>query len=503
MRRHPTVPDDCKVFTPPSLAEAMAGVLPNRIGDRWLEPCAGGGVFLSSLIRQGVAACQITAVELDHHDGMTQRCGSYLPGVDFLNWSLNTPDRFDRVIGNPPYLSLHRVPADVRSAAFRVQRPVGGFVPPKANCWYAFVCASLRLLRPGGGLCFVLPSGWEYADYAADLRMRLPELFAHVEVVRSDASFFTGVLDGNVILIADGYGRPGTAQTRSEHRSLPEVIAHLNALKSRTVVAPLQKEEVPNVLLTRPQIRFGDLARVRIGAVTGDTGYFLFTESERVEIGLALEDVRPVLTRARHLKGACVTRDDWTRLAREGERVWLFWPQSHPGRPRKALIDYLEAGRAAECHLREKVRVRTPWYRTRIPPPADGFISGMTPSGPWIALNRMRGLSATNTLYTVHFADRLSLQMKAAWALALMCSSTASQHRAIGRRYSDGLLKFEPKDVMALNIPTPVTWGTESLSVYQFVANELILGETEMARAAAQAYVCSGKVPSRTLPRHT
>jgi hypothetical protein len=495
MKRNLSVPDDCKVFTPPSLADAMAGVLPNRIGDRWLEPCAGGGVFLSSLIRQGIAACQITAVELDHHDGMTQHCGSYLSGVDFLDWSLNTPDRFDRVIGNPPYLSLHRVPARVRDAALRIQRPVEGFVPPKANCWYAFVCASLRLLRPGGGLCFVLPSGWEYADYAADLRMRLPELFGRVEVVRSEASFFPGVLDGNVILIADGFGRTGTAQTRSEHRSLRDVIAHLNASKSPIAVTPPQEAEVSNVLHDRPLIRFGDIARVRIGAVTGDAGYFLFTESERVEARLTLADVRPVLTRARHLKAASVTRDDWDRLAREGERIWLFWPQSQPGRPRKALIEYLEAGRAADCHLREKVRVRTPWYRTRIPPPADGFISGMTPTGPWIVLNRMRELSATNTLYTVHFAESLSLQKKAAWALALMCSSTANQHRAIGRRYSDGLLKFEPKDVMALNIPTPVTWGSESLSVYRFVVNELILGNTTLARAAAQAYVCSGTVP--------
>src|ERR1700688_230360 len=134
MIRHSNVPADCKVFTPPSLADAMAGVLSNRAGYRWLEPCSGGGVFLSALNRQGVAASQITAVELDHHDGMTQRCSNYYPGVDFLNWSLNTQDRFDRIIGNPPYLSLHRVPARVRNSALRVQRPDGGCVPPKANC---------------------------------------------------------------------------------------------------------------------------------------------------------------------------------------------------------------------------------------------------------------------------------------------------------------------------------------------------------------------------------
>lgn len=497
-RRAPIVPRDCKVYTPPPLAAAMAGSLPHRPGDRWLEPCVGAGVFLSALSDRDVEPGQVTAVELDHHDGLAEQCGSYLPGVDFLGWSLSTDERFDRIIGNPPYLPLHRVPARVRQAALRVPRPGGGHVPPKANCWYAFVCASLRLLRPGGGICFVLPSGWEYADYASDLRERMPELFARVEVVWSEASFFKGVLDGNVVLIADGYGRPMAVRARSEHQSLADVVAHLSASSPtcRADLSPTTSAVPPTALNLRPLVRFGDIARVRIGAVTGETAYFLFTESQRIKADLSPADMRPVLTRARHLTAATVTRADWDRLVGSGERVWLLWPPARPGRPRKALIEYLEAGRAAGHHLREKVRVRTPWYQTRIPPRADGFISGMTPVGPWISLNRTPGLTATNTLYTVHFTGRLSACEKAAWALSLVCSTTASQHRAVGRRYSDGLLKFEPKDIMALSIPTPAYTGLEAVPVYRLVIDQLVRGNVDSARSTAEAFVRDGVVPA-------
>lgn len=492
-----TAHDDCKVYTPGPLAEAMAGVLPNRPDDRWLEPCVGEGIFLSALARCGVAPEQVTAVELDRHDGLTEKCGNYHPGEDFLDWSLRTAERFDRIIGNPPYLPLHRVPEAVRAAALRISRPSGGFVPPKANCWYAFMCASLRLLRPGGGLCFVLPSGWEYADYAADIRECVPELFARFEVIRSETSFFKGILDGCVVMVADGFKQPAAVRRRSDHASLDDVIAYLRMPPLPCETKSVNSAIGPSSKVWRAPrlVRFGDVARVRIGAVTGDVGFFLMNESRRIEQGLPPYAVRPVLTRARHLVKATVTSGDWNALLEVGERVWLFWLPVRPGRRPNAVSEYLRSGEEAGLPLREKIRVRSPWYRTRIPPPADGFMSGMTPAGPWISLNQMDGLTATNTLYTVHFTRPIEMCEKAAWSLALMCSTVTAQHAKFGRRYSDGLLKFEPKDVMSLMVPTPVDKGPAAMRVYQNVVDKMIGGDVELARSMSDVFVLEGSSP--------
>src|SRR4051794_13513845 len=135
-----TAPDACKVFTPPPLAAAMTAMLTDRPGDEWLEPCVGKGVFVDALVNASVPPARISAVGLDVYPQIKHPCGRYLAGTDFLRWSLETSARFDRIIGNPPFVPLHKLPAAVRAAALKVPRPFKGTVPPKANCWYAFLC---------------------------------------------------------------------------------------------------------------------------------------------------------------------------------------------------------------------------------------------------------------------------------------------------------------------------------------------------------------------------
>ncbi len=480
-----TAPDECKVFTPEPLARAMAKLLPDRQAARWLEPCVGEGVFLRALAEVGVRPERVTALELDRHAGPAGLCGRYLPGTDFLDWALTTDERFDRVIGNPPFLPLHRLPAPIRDAALRTGRPGGGKMPYKANCWYAFLSAILRLLNPGGGVCLVLPSGWEYADYAADVRVLLPRVFAEVEVYRSNVSFFRNVLDGCVVLVADGFGIPNRSLRYQAFATPDELVRALGVREAH----PTGKEVTAPVVNAAPLVRFGEVARVRIGAVTGDAHYFLLSEPRRKQLGIPEADVRPVLTRARHLKEATIDVRHWDLLRNSGERVWLFWPAVRPGQRAKGVAKYLQAGIAAGCPDIEKVRARDPWYHTKLPPPPDAFLSGMTHHGPWLCLNRMPSLNATNTLYTVQFLKRLAVGEQAAWALSLISSAVVCQHRKIGRWYSDGLLKFEPKDVMNLLVPRPSTAGGSALQVYRRAVSAMIRGDSATARDLADSFI--------------
>ena len=129
----------------------------------------------------------------------------------------------------------------------------------------------------------------------------------------------------------------------------------------------------------------------------------------------------------------------------------------------KAVKQYLDVGLERRVHETQKTRVREAWFRTKINPPADGFMSGMTTAGPWLCLNKSKELTATNTLYTVHFHNPTPLREQAAWALSLLCSTTAAQYATLGRSYSKGLLKFEPRDVMSLMVPRPVEGGWDAI----------------------------------------
>jgi hypothetical protein len=472
----------------------MARVLSDAPGYRWLEPCVGKGVFLDALAAAGVDRDRITAIELDHHD-LHGKCGEYHPGTEFLDWSLRTVLRFDRIVGNPPFLKLHRAHGTVVQAALRIERPGGGTVPLRANCWYAFLCACLRLLKPGGGLCLILPAGWEYADYAGDLRRIMPRRFRRFEIIRGARSFFRGILDGCIVLVAEGYGEPSTVCRRSEFPTLPDVVEHLMGSRMGEQLAAVPTTEIAAASRKPNLISFGDVARVRIGAVSGNARYFLMSEARRAELGIGLPYVMPVLTRARHLEGSAMTTARWRALRDRGERVWLFRPQPETASLPRAVNDYLSAGLEQGIHTGQKSRERDFWYRTVINPPADGFMSGMSSIGPWLCLNRAKNLTATNTLYTVHFRKRLRLREKAAWALSLICSTTASQHSSEGRCYSKGLLKFEPQDVMNLPVPIPVDTSDRSLNAYARTVSELLAGNVQSARDMAEMFVTGRKAP--------
>jgi hypothetical protein len=67
----------------------------------------------------------------------------------------------------------------------------------------------------------------------------------------------------------------------------------------------------------------------------------------------------------------------------------------------------------------------------------------------------MADLGATNTLSVVRFVDALTLNEQAAWAMWLVTTRAQVELSRLGRRYADGLLKFEPGDIAALPIEQP------------------------------------------------
>jgi adenine-specific DNA-methyltransferase len=160
------------------------------------------------------------------------------------------------------------------------------------------------------------------------------------------------------------------------------------------------------------------------------------------------------LSKARHLRFAPFGKQHWRELRQSGERIWLLNPTSDLIRRSAPVRSYLylplESG---GCNRQAyKVRDRKPWYRTPLLTHADAFISGMSQQGPWLCINEMPELRATNTLYVVNFLRRD--EQRYMWSLALLTSIAQRQIRGIARHYADGLIKYEPGELAEVEIPT-------------------------------------------------
>jgi methylase of polypeptide subunit release factors len=137
-------------------------------------------------------------------------------GIDFLKWSSTTLERFDRIVGNPPYIPLTRVQSSIRRIAIQ-NLALDGNRSGTANTWAAFLSCSLNLLSEGGSMAFVLPSSWDYADYAEGIRKQIYRSFGSVEVYRSLRPLFSEVKEGSVVLVCREFGGPTRDVTRREY----------------------------------------------------------------------------------------------------------------------------------------------------------------------------------------------------------------------------------------------------------------------------------------------
>jgi adenine-specific DNA-methyltransferase len=448
----PAAPTSCKVYTPGPLAEAMVSRLCRGRDLSWLEPCVGSGIFLEKLGALGVRPRSITAIDLDRKQRPNDSLAHTLRGRDFLRWYRGTQSRFDRIVGNPPFVSIKRLPARLRSSALEVKAPDGGNVPLGANCWYAFLCASLGLLKPGGILAFVLPAAWDYAGYATPLRDTIHTLFEKVEVHRSRVPIFSGVQDGSIVLLAHGFGKCSRGIQRTMHADSEDLISCLLADPPRVQEAASNAKHPAR----HQGCRLGDILDIRIGAVTGDANFFLLTDEQRRDRGLPLSCLKPVVSKARHLRASELTPSEWRTLRDNGERIWLFRP-SGTALSHRAVKAYLRLPMPSGGCNREafKVKKRKPWYRPTYVEECDGFISGMSTTGPRICFAAMPGLSATNTLYVVKFRKRLTRSERFAWALALLSTAARVSLQAKCRIYADGLQKHEPGDLASVIVPAP------------------------------------------------
>lgn len=337
----------------------------------------------------------------------------------------------------------------------------------------------------------VLPSAWEFAQYAARIREEVRAAFGDVTVIRCKKPLFPTVQEGTVVLVARRRGEIPSTFHHVTTSDLGETVAALHELAShQTPQGAAVIRRLPSAAET--QMRLGDLLHIRIGAVTGHAKYFLLTEAERSTWELPLAAVRPAISRSRHLTAAVMTQEEWEKLRDQGERVWLFRPPdatlNHP-----AVDRYLKHGQEGACNVDSfKVGSRDPWHRTPLPGRIDGFLSGMSKQLPFLSLRSMYRLTATNTLYIVRFKKAREAEERATIGLALLTSNVRRELARHIRVYADGLVKFEPNELARILVPSLLP-RSGAIDVFNRATALLLSGNESAAMCLADEWVAEAK----------
>lgn len=162
-------------------------------------------------------------------DIATSLVDSWLTNADFLLCKL--PDRFDVVVGNPPYVRQELIP----NVLLQEYRSRYSTLYDRADLYVPFIERSLRLLNAGGSLGFICADRWMKNRYGGPLRALVAEQY-HLRVyvdMTDTPAFHSDVIAYPAITIID-QGR-STAPTRISVR--PEISASALRTLSRSLSA--------------------------------------------------------------------------------------------------------------------------------------------------------------------------------------------------------------------------------------------------------------------------
>ncbi|MFX0185383.1 MAG: Eco57I restriction-modification methylase domain-containing protein [Candidatus Hodarchaeota archaeon] len=151
-------------FTPPFIARFMVDLITKGSKEkRILEPCSGKGVFIDELIAKGYH--DLTGIEIDAN--LIYESSIPVHNGNFFEFPIK--EKFDIVIGNPPYVRWKNLTLEQRqffsSSSFWHKRMNG-----LTDILQPFIFKSVDHLRSGGELIFITPYFWMQTLHAEPLR---------------------------------------------------------------------------------------------------------------------------------------------------------------------------------------------------------------------------------------------------------------------------------------------------------------------------------------------
>ena len=188
-------------FTPEAVASTLVRWAVHDSNDRILDPACGNGEFLS---RHPLSV----GVEIDslHASFAKQRAmTSTVHNNDFFVWAEETDERFDAVVGNPPFIRYHGFAGETRARALRLALRIGARLPQLASSWAPFLAGAAALLKPGGRMAFVVPAEIGHASYAVPLLHSFAGCFQKVQVIAVKEKIFPKLSEDAWLLYAEGF----------------------------------------------------------------------------------------------------------------------------------------------------------------------------------------------------------------------------------------------------------------------------------------------------------
>ena len=453
-----------QVATPRPVADWMVRWACAQRPRRILDPAVGQGVFVDAIealsikdnppSRPHIDVFEIDARLLAEFRRAPRRLETQCYREDFLTAADRGP--YDAIVANPPYVRHHHMDCDA-DVFCRFDLLAGRRLSRMTNLYGLFLIKIWTCLADGGRAAVITPAEWLNADFGRAIKAYLLEQNALDAIVHfaPKALIFDDALTTAAITLLRRGRRDDAAVTLvavdDVHSLADSTLDHGRRL-ARNALDPDRKWTAlfDRDTSTEPNIgpTLGDVARCVRGIATGANHFFTLRESDRRTWGLDHRDLTPCITKAAHVRIQVFTESDLKRLIQSDQRAYLLNPRPQLS---DAVKRYLAEGQRLGVHRRYLPSHRLLWYRPERRRPAPILVSVFTRQRFKFVLNRAAALNLT-AFHAIYPRQPDAQQTEALFEYLI--GPEAQQALRVHRRiYADGLLKLEPRDVLAMPIP--------------------------------------------------
>lgn len=462
-------------FTPDEITRFITNWAIRSADDLVMEPAAGDAAFLVAAVARlrelnpdPVSQPTVDGVEIHAHSARVARQRVQEAGgksnIRHSDFFLIEPEPvYDTVVGNPPYIRYQDFSGESRARSREAALRGGVSLTGLASSWAAFTIHSALFLRQGGRLGLVLPAELLSVNYAAPVRRFLFNRFREVQLVLFDEQVFPEAEADVVLLLADGYLEgPADHATVRQAKNAAD-LASLGVGLSWTPTDPAGKWTTslvdPNAIEPLHALLHGGLftsletwGDTTLGIVTGNNKYFTLSPQRAKELGLPRNELlRLSPPGSSHLRGLSLSSGMLTKLGRQGNATYLFYPGDPPSAEAAA---YIADGHRTGVDTAYKCRVRKTWYQVPLVPAADLLLTCMNADTPRLTTNEA-GARHLNSVHGIYLDQKHRDLGRELLPLASLNSVTLLHAEMVGRAYGGGILKIEPKEADVWAMPSP------------------------------------------------
>jgi adenine-specific DNA methylase len=454
-----------------------------------LEPSCGDGVFLEQLKENNHKFKSVTAIEFDEEEAekaeKIKLNKKNVINTDFHLYCNETTEKFDLVVGNPPYIRFQYFQEEQQNEAIKVFNRAKLKYSKLTNAWVSFVVGSSLLLKEKGKIGFVIPAELLQVSYAQQLREFLAHFYNKINIISFEKLVFPDIQQEVVLLLCE---KNGSDSHLIEHLELKDASdlekLDVNILKSPSKKIDfksnkwtyyfLEQEEIDfleNIANKRNISTLGKYAKVEVGITTGSNDFFTVPLTTVEEYNLH-DYAKPMVGRSVQVNSVIFTEKDWEKNKFSKAKAHLLaFPDKQNLNQKNGAVKYIAYGESLDIHKGYKTSIRDDWFVVPSLKISDALFIRRNNLYPRLIINEAAAYT-TDTMHRVFVEQGTDINaLTASYYNSLSLAFT----EVSGRSHGGGVLELMPNEAEKVLLP----YHKENAKLL-FKIDELIRDKTDI-----------------------